>query len=117
MKVYNYSPIKEMNVNVNGGFTLNGGTQSYGDFHTSAYQVSDDLTLVRGSHQMTFGADVTLSKVNYSANSRSGGDYEFSGQITGAGMADFLLGRVAIMEHGGPVALPLEMWYIGLFAQ
>jgi hypothetical protein len=117
MRVYNYSPISEMNVNVNGGFTLNGGTQSYGDFHTSAYQVNDDLTLVRGAHQMTFGVDVTLSKVNYSANSRSGGDYEFSGQITGLGMADFLLGRVAIMEHGGPVALPLEMWYVGLFAQ
>jgi hypothetical protein len=117
MKVHNYSPISEMNVSVTGGFTINGGTQSYGDFHTSAYQVSDDLTFVRGGHQITVGANVALSKVSYSANSRSGGDYAFSGQITGLGMADFLLGRVAEMEHGGPVQLPLEMWYLGLFAQ
>ena len=106
-----------MNVAVTGGFTINGGTQSYGDFHTSAYQVSDDLTFVRGGHQITVGANVALSKVSYSANSRSGGDYAFSGQITGLGMADFLLGRVTTMEHGGPVELPLEMWYVGMFAQ
>ena len=117
MKVYNYSPIHEMNVNVTGGFTINGGTQSYGDFHTSAYSVADELAVVRGSHQLTFGGTATLSRLNYSANSRSGGDYAFSGQITGLGMADFLLGRVATMEHGGPVKLPLEMWYVGLFAQ
>ena len=36
---------------------------------------------------------------------------------TGLGLADFLMGRVAILEHGGPANSPIEQWYIGLYAQ
>ena len=117
IKLYNYSANREMNVAVNGGFNISGGLDSLGVFKTNTYQLNDDLTLVRGSHQMSLGGNVAYSRLNHLTNARSGGDFEFTGQITGLGLADFLLGRVGILEHGGPGYLPMGMWYLGLYAQ
>jgi hypothetical protein len=46
-------------VNVTGGgFQLGGGTESEARFTTPAWQVNDDLTMIRGSHQFAVGATV-----------------------------------------------------------
>ena len=116
-RLYNYSPNKEMTVNVTGGFNILGGTQTIGIFDTNTYQVSDDLTLVRGNHQIAVGANVAYWKMQFLTNGRSGGDWQFTGAITGLGMSDLMLGRVARLEHGGPGDLPMDMWYWGLYAQ
>ena len=50
-------------------------------------------------------------------HARSGGNWTFNGQLTGLGLADFLLGRVGRLEHGGPGVLPMDQWYSGLYAQ
>jgi hypothetical protein len=50
-------------------------------------------------------------------HARSGGNWLINGQATGLGLADFLVGRVASLEHGGPGVLPMNMWYVGLYAQ
>lgn len=117
IKLFNYAANREMNVSVAGGFNISSGLDSSGVFETDGYQVSDDLTLVRGDHQLALGANVAYSRLNHLTNARSGGDFEFTGQFTGLGLADLLVGRVAIMEHGGPGYLPMGMWYLGLYAQ
>ena len=42
----------------NGGFQLGGGTESEARFKTPSFNISDDLTMIRGSHQYGFGASV-----------------------------------------------------------
>ena len=100
-----------------GGFTLMGQTQAVGLFDTNSYQANDDLTLVKGNHQLAVGASVAYWKMDFVTHARSGGGYTFNGQIFGLGMADFLMGRVQQLEHGGPVYLPMDMWYLGTYVQ
>ena len=79
--------------------------------------MSDDLTLVRGNHQLSLGGNLAYWKLYFQSHARSGGDWMFTGQLTGLGLADFLLGRVGRLEHGGPAILPMNQWYLGLYAQ
>ena len=112
--VYSYSP-GEMSYSVAGAFAV-GGVNS-GIFDTDSYQVSDDVTLVRGSHQLGVGFNVAYLKMDFLTNARSGGTWIVNGQSTGLGLADFVLGRVASLEHGAANALPMDMLYQGVYAQ
>ncbi len=114
--VYSYNP-GEMVVIVTGGFNISAGTATKGVFQTNASQISDDLTLVRGNHQIGIGANVAYWKMDFLTHARSGGNWTFNGQLTGLGLADFLMGRVGRLEHGGPGALPMDQWHVGLYAQ
>ncbi|OFW00697.1 MAG: hypothetical protein A3I61_06885 [Acidobacteria bacterium RIFCSPLOWO2_02_FULL_68_18] len=114
--VYSYNP-GEMVIAVTGGFNISAGTSTKGVFTTNASQVSDDLTLVRGNHQIGLGASVAYWKMNFLTHARSGGNWQFTGQLTGLGLADFLLGRVGRLEHGGPGLLPMDQWHVGTYVQ
>lgn len=111
---YSYYP-HVMAVGVDGGFTV--FNQGPSRFVANSTQASEDLTLVRGRHQVAVGGDVAYWQYELKAHGRSGGDWEFTGQATGLGLADFLLGRVSSMEQGGPGYLTMDQWYVGLYAQ
>ena len=68
-----------------GGFLLMGQTQAVGLFDTDSYQVNDDLTLVKGNHLLTVGADVAYWKMDFVTHARSGGGYTCNGPIFGLG--------------------------------
>ena len=113
--VYSYNP-GEMSFSVTGAFTI-GGVNS-GIFNTDSYQVSDDLTLVRGNHQLAFGVNIAYRKMDFlTQRARRAATWIVNGQTTGLGLADFLLGRVASLEHGAANLLPMNMWYLGVYAQ
>jgi hypothetical protein len=113
-KVYSYDP-GAMVLAVTGGFNI--ANPGGGLFQTNSSQLSDDLTLVRGNHDMSLGANLAFWKHYFFSHARSGGDWMFSGQLTGLGLSDFLLGRVSRLEHGGPAIMPMNQWYVGLYAQ
>jgi len=81
------------------------------------FALSDDLTLVRGSHQLGFGANVRRWKFDTVSTSRTGGTWTVDGSLTGHALADFLTGRVARLEIGGPSILDIHNWYLGAYAQ
>ena len=54
IKVYSYVP-DSMIVVVTGGFSIAAATATRGIADNNTYQVSDDLTLVRGNHQIALG--------------------------------------------------------------
>jgi hypothetical protein len=114
--VYSYQP-GEMVLSITGGFNISAGTATTGIFNTNASQISDDLTLVRGNHQLALGGNAAYWKMDFLTHARSGGNWLVNGQVTGSGLADFLVGRISSLEHGGPGVLPMDMWYIGLYAQ
>ena len=112
--VYSYSP-HVMWVRVQGAFEA----QNLGPskFRTNASQISEDFTVVRGDHQLSLGASAAYWKYYFETQARSGGFWIFTGQLTGLGLGDLLMGRVGRLEHGGPAILPMDQWYMGLYAQ
>jgi len=117
INAYNYSPTKEMIVTVSGGFNVSAATATRGIATNNSYQMSDDLTLVRGRHQIALGANVAYWTSLQKTWARGGGTWDFNGQATGLGMGDFLLGRVTLMEQGNAGGVDLSQWYTGVYAQ
>ena len=118
INTYSYMP-HYMLLNITGGFQLGGGTESMSTFDTPSWQISDDLTLVRGSHQFVFGGSYASWKSLSSANVRSPGQFSVDGTITGLGLADFMLGRLGTngLVQAAPNTLDMEGKSLGLFAQ
>ena len=112
-----YSAIKDnMVVTVTGGFAFGSGTESDATFRTTAYQIGDDLSLVRGNHQMAFGANAAHWRTVQRAHRASLGNYNFNGTATGLGMGDFLTGRLTSLTQGSPTNWSSQQTYIGTFA-
>ena len=116
IKASSYEPHR-MNVNITGGFLLGHPSAGYGLTHTNTYQVSDDLTLVRGNHQIALGVNVAYWDTYIETCARCGGEWRFNGQVTGLGLADFLLGRMSNVEQGGPGGSDPAQHYLGVYAQ
>jgi len=105
-------------VNVTGGgFQLGGGTESEARFVTPSYQVSDDLTLVRGTHQFGVGGNVSYWTSLSQANVRSPGQFTFNGTITGLPLSDFLTGSLSQLIQATPNSLDMKQLYLGFYAQ
>src|SRR4029453_8844321 len=103
--VYSYDP-GAMVLAVTGGFNI--ANPGGGLFKTNSSQLSDDLTLVRGGHALSVGPHPAHWRHYFFSHARSGGDWLFTGQLTGLGLADFLLGRVGRLEHGGAAIMPMD---------
>ena len=113
---HNYVP-GIIGIEISGGFTTASGGSVLFQGDTDAYQVSDDVTLVRGSHQLALGGQVAYW-THYTVDGQRGvGLWTFDGSLTGAGMADFLTGRLARLEHARPGVLDLTQRYLGFYAQ
>jgi hypothetical protein len=117
VKLYNYSPIRETVITVTDGFRISQLGATRGVSHTKAFQVGDDFTLVRGRHQIGLGANVAYWESFQRAWAQGSGTWTFNGQATGLGLADLLMGRVAVLEHGGYVGVTLTQWYQGAYVQ
>jgi hypothetical protein len=118
INIYSYRP-NYMLLNITGGFQLGGGTESESTFTTPLWQISDDLTLVRGGHQFGFGGTYASWKSLSLANVRSPGQFTIDGTITGLGLADFMLGRLGTngLVQAAPNTLDMEAKSLGLYAQ
>src|SRR5688500_15285452 len=106
-----------MLLSVTGGFSLGGGTQSEARFKTPSYQVTDDITMIRGNHQFGLGGSLAFWRSLSRANVRSPGVLSFNASITGIGLADFLIGRLSSFTQAVPNTLDMEQWYVGMYAQ
>ena len=88
--VYSYQPDAGVFIVSGNGFQVNNPGPSR--FTTDASQVSNDLTLVRGDHQLALGGNLAYWKFSFQSHARSGGNWNFTGQLTGLGLADFMIG-------------------------
>jgi hypothetical protein len=70
-------------------------------FYQSGFAISDDFSLVRGAHQMTFGGNISWGLLDGKYVSLSP-RLVVNGAVTGAGLADLLTGRLAQMRMQGP---------------
>jgi hypothetical protein len=81
------------NIAVTGFFGgLGDAQQPFVDRLNEVFQITDDFTWVRGTHELKFGMDVRREHMVIAFVNRPNGDFTFTGVHTGNAAADFLLG-------------------------
>ena len=116
IKLHSYVP-GVIGLAITNGFTISGGNSVKVRILQNAYQVANDLSIVRGSHQMSFGGNASYWTIDSEDNARAAGDFNFNGQATGLSLADFLTGQTSLVRHGAPGLLIMDQTYLGLYAQ
>ena len=100
---------------VSGGFSLSPGLPTATP--TWVYQAADDLSILRGQHHFGLGANYIYSQYDPESYTSAAGNTAFTGQMTGLGLADFMLGRATSFTVGTPTGAKMRSNYIGLYAQ
>jgi hypothetical protein len=89
-----FSPVPNwLNVNVSGRFVLACTNCSPSYFVSNDYQIGEDLTIIRGRHQIAVGGSWIHFRLNGFGNFQRNGTFTFNGQVTGNGLADLIIGR------------------------
>jgi hypothetical protein len=112
---YTYAP-GNMTIQVTGGFPFN-ARHVFAHNVPNAYNINDDVNLVRGNHQITFGGNISEYKVYQRCAVTGDGLYKFTGQITGLGMADFLTGNLTSLMQVSFVLWSSRQTYAAAYVQ
>jgi hypothetical protein len=106
-----------LRVTATGAFTLGNTGASSSSTPTNGLQLSEDLSLIRGSHQLGFGGSVIRQEVDGSTYINTTGPFTFSGATTGLALADFMIGRAQTFSQGNRIFIHDRSTYVGLYAQ
>lgn len=102
---------------ITGGFNLGSGVACSSTNHTNQLMLTDNLSIVKGSHQLSFGGNVGHWETSFNANVFSPGSFTFSGNITGLGLGDFLTGQPSAFNQALPNTLFPSQYLVGAYAQ
>ncbi len=105
------------NINIGSDFASAGGFATPGLINTTTYQISDDYSWVKGSHQLQFGGTYIRPMQFSTFCVYCDGLYTFSGQLTGNAMSDFIAGALDSFTDAN-ISHDDERWQnLGLYAQ
>jgi Carboxypeptidase regulatory-like domain/TonB dependent receptor len=80
-------------------------------------ELSEDLSMSRGKHQLTFGVDYINSRAFARAYLISNGEFIFNGSQTGINQADFLLGKPIAYDQDSAQYSDQHQNVLGVYAQ
>jgi len=80
-------------------------------------QYSEDLSVIRGAHQIGLGANFIHSNMNYTSGTWTSGRFAFGAQNTGLSLGDLMLGKPSEWRQDQIAAQYLRQNYIGLYLQ
>src|ERR1051326_1573217 len=83
-----------------GGFSLTSGFLTGHRYIGNMYSMDDDVSLIHGNHQMSFGINIEEGREGTLAPFTSAHQFTFNGSATGLGLADFMLGRPSQLVTG-----------------
>ena len=115
-----YSPLPGyMGINVTGnGFAVGNGGTNPGYFDSDSWQLADDVDIIKGNHQISFGGNWIHTKIETLNNRPTNGAFTFNGQSTGLSLADFMMGALSGgFLQGNPVYDYDDHDYIGAYVQ
>jgi hypothetical protein len=98
-----------------GYFTTGGGSQMPGHFINNLGQISDDVDILHGKQQFSFGVNLMKMQLNYLSTFQSNGQFTFGGNFAGDNLADFMLGTPSTYVQGNPEAENWRYTYFGLY--
>jgi len=102
---------------ITNGFSLASNNETPSTYNTTDFEFSEDVSLVRGSHQIGFGADFIRAYLNASSGLNASGPFTFSGAVTGLGLADYLLGKPQAFTQATTTLAYDRLNYVGLYLQ
>jgi len=98
-----------LQLTVSNKFTIGGGTNSVSHFNDNALAVSDDITMLRGKHQLVIGGEWVQNQLNISNAYQSNGNFGFDGRYSANGPGggsgggdqnlDFLMGTMSTFQQ------------------
>ncbi len=90
-------------------FTIGGGTNSVSKFNDNFLAVEDEVTMVRGKHQIVFGGEIVHNQLNISNAYETNGVFTFNGNYSlngpnggtkaGDNNLDFLTGAMSAFQQ------------------
>ena len=108
------TPPRFMGLSVTNAFSLSGSTQRQ-PYNT--IQLAEDVSLVRGAHQIGFGVNFINTRAFASSGGTQNGIATFNGQATGLGNADLLMGKVATLQQGIVEISNQRQTFVALYLQ
>lgn len=111
----NYAKLVQLAVS--GSFSLIGGRPTPAITNNTVYQFSEDISWLRGSHQIGFGASHIHDMMNYTAGTTAPGSFNFNASRTGASLGDFMLGRVNTFTQDIITSTYPRQNFIGVYLQ
>ncbi len=106
-----------LELSVSGYFSTYCGTCNHAYFNTNTWSYTDDMTLIRGRHQIMFGADIIRTQGNFDNNYVLDGNYGFSQSLSGDNLADFMLGDLSTFSQSKVQATANRQTNPGLYVQ
>src|SRR5258708_6692912 len=104
-------------LSVTGGFSTFCGTCAPGHFNVNSFQVADDVDVIRGRHQMSFGFNLIRVQNNTISGFNENGNFAFNGSRTGFGLADFMTGLPNDFTQTNATPDDLRQWIMSFYAQ
>ena len=112
-----YAKTRMGSFTVTGGFaTGNGSTVDDNKYKQHSYSINDDVSLVRGTHQISLGGTLTYGVHERNSHFVDGGTMRIDGSATGLGMSDFLVGSLTQLTQGGTNHVFLKQYLLGMYA-
>jgi hypothetical protein len=102
---------------VTNGFNISGGGGIAATYNSLTYQLSDDISLITGSHQIGFGGTFIRTHENSQLGLNRNPRPMFSGATTGQGLVDLMLGRMSSMAQASPGIVYKRQNYNALYLQ
>jgi hypothetical protein len=102
---------------VSGGFLLTANTVTPGFTNSTVYQLTEDLSQVRGAHQIGFGVNYIRTMMNVGASTVTSGYAQFTATNSGLGLGDFMLGRMSTWRQGNKITWYPRQNYVGMYLQ
>ena len=111
---------KSINMTITGGFAIGARFIPRGDNYDhwtgTSYQIGDDLSLVRGTHQFTFGGNALQGRFVEKYLWWAVGPMTFTGQATNLGLADYMTGTLSSLTTAGTVHNSINQNQVALYA-
>jgi len=105
-----------MYLNITSGFLIGTLHDRRDAVWTNAFAVNDDVSHVRGNHQLSFGGNLGLSYNSTRDRWYGVGQVRIFGQVTGHGLGDFLTGAANSFAQAGPHNFTIRQWTPTLYA-
>jgi hypothetical protein len=100
-------------ITVTGGFGVGAST---GPTYMKLYGFNDDVSVIRGNHQMSFGVSAAYWWIDSGSSANTEYRFTFNGRFYGLGLADYLLGRASLVRTGSAIEQHNRSKYFNLYA-
>lgn len=108
---------KFMRFSMTGGFNIAGTGATPSRYNTTGFQFNEDVSMIRGKHQIGYGANWIHGELNGVSQLNATGPFTFNGQITGLALADFMVGKPSALTQGTASLGYFRLNYVGLYIQ